>query len=73
MIDILSDEYVAAANEELKNKPCPLCLHFGSGSVEVRFSTTENFSLAGVQDKVSVVGYLHYTCSACKQEGRLSQ
>ena len=73
MIDTLSDEYAQKANEELKNKPCPLCLHFGSGSVEVRYAATENASLAGGQDKVSAVRYLHFSCSACKQEGRLHQ
>jgi hypothetical protein len=72
MIDIWSDAYIAAANEELQHSKCPLCEEVGTGKVDRRYKAVQG-SLAGTQDRFPVQVWLHYECSACGQEGRLHQ
>ncbi len=74
-MDVLSEEYISSANEELKTRQCPLpgCEAVGLGSVAVAYEATDNFALSGMQDKVSVIRFLRYECQGCGQKARLRQ
>ncbi len=73
MTDILSEEYITAANAELAFKPCPVCGEFGTAMVAKKFLPSASFSLAGRQDKLSGRFELVLSCSACGIEARLSK
>lgn len=72
-LDILSLEYITTANAELRTKPCPMCQKVGTASVAKEFLPSKNFSLAGVQDKLSGSFALVMTCTNCGGKARLYQ
>lgn len=72
-VDILSDSYIERANEELHTKPCPNCDKLGSAQVSRQFIPSENFSLAGAQDKLSGSFHLILDCPHCGLKARLYQ
>lgn len=77
-IDILSDSYIAAANDELMGSTCkvPGCPSgvsgkVGTAHVEKRYALAGG-SLSGHNAHPAQVD-LFYVCSECGAEGKLSQ
>jgi hypothetical protein len=72
-VDILSDEYIAEANDELAEKPCPVCKAQGTAFVVREFVQSNSFSLSGSQMKLSGRFELILHCRMCQVTARLSQ
>jgi hypothetical protein len=72
LVDILSDEWITQANEELLQKRCKFegCGAVGTLRVE-RKLMAHLASLAGAQMKFSGSYEAIMTCSACGRRGRL--
>jgi predicted RNA-binding Zn-ribbon protein involved in translation (DUF1610 family) len=75
MVDIMSDEWIARANEELHTiKGCPHC---GGKRASISRQMTARdmgtFSLSGNQDKMSCIATLILECSECGVRGVLEE
>jgi hypothetical protein len=71
-VDILSEAYISAANDELAEKPCPVCKAMGTAYVVREFVPSNTFSLPGAQMKLSGRFELILHCRMCQVTGRLS-